>query len=324
MQTSVIFITLVCISIFIDLFAHKKDKEISLLSASMWSLFWIFISLVFAYYLYITYDKDISSLFLTGYVLEKALSVDNLFVMMAIFTWFKVPINLRHRVLYYGILGAIIFRLIFVAIGTSLLSFGPIVEIIFGIIVGWSAFMMLKNKDEDEDEDYSNHLAYKLVYKYFPVFPKLIENNFFVSRNHDSVKNANKEFKKNLKKGYIVATPLFLCLCVIELSDVMFAFDSVPAVIVVSKEPLIIYSAMIFAILGLRMLYFVLEALKKYLIYLEKAVIVLLFFISFKIILNSTNEFLHHDLIINPVISLYIVLLILTIGILLSLIKNKK
>ena len=119
-------------------------------------------------------------------------------------------------------------------------------------------------------------------------------------------------------KSVIYATPLFLCLAVVELSDVMFAFDSVPAVIAVSKEPLIVYSAMMFAILGLRTLYFVLEALKQYLVHLEKAVIALLFFIALKLGLNSTNHIFHHGYSIEATTSLYVVIVVLAIGIIAS------
>ncbi|MFV1394781.1 tellurium resistance membrane protein TerC, partial [Klebsiella pneumoniae] len=106
----------------------------------------------------------------TGYALEKVLSVDNLFVMMAIFSWFSVPDRYRHRVLYWGIIGAIVFRGIFVAIGTGLLSLGPYVELIFAVVVAWTAVMMLKGGgDDDEIEDYSQHLAYRLVKRFFPI-----------------------------------------------------------------------------------------------------------------------------------------------------------
>ena len=127
-----------------------------------------------------------------------------------------------------------------------------------------------------------------------------------------------------MKKGQWVATPLFLCLAVIELSDVMFAFDSVPAVIAVSKEPLIVYSAMMFAILGLRTLYFVLEALKGYLVHLEKAVIVLLFFIAGKLALSSTNHLFHHGFDISPNLSLLVVLVVLAAGIAASFLFPEK
>lgn len=332
-ETVIVFIVLSVGAIAIDLFAHRDDKPMSLKSASLWSIFWILVSLAFGVYLWVHHDSNTASLFFTGYALEKVLSVDNLFVMMAIFSWFKVPEGYRHRVLYWGIIGAIVFRLIFVAIGTGLLALGPYVELIFALIVAWSGWMMLKNKDDGEAvEDYSEHLAYRWVHKFFPVWPRLHGHHFFLNADelakaraeHPDVhlelagedsKHPEQSHPQPLRKGQWVATPLFLCLAIIELSDVMFAFDSVPAVIAVSREPLIVYSAMMFAILGLRTMYFVLEALKSYLVHLEKAVIALLFFIAFKLGLAATNHLFHHGYEISPNASLLVVLVVLAIGV---------
>ena len=305
-STIIIFCLFVLVGVILDLYAHKSNKSISLKDATIWTIFWIFLSVIFGIFLYFNHGSEASSLFFTGYILEKALSVDNLFVFMAIFSWFSVPEGYRHRILYWGIIGAIFFRLIFVAIGTSLLTFGPWVEIIFGLIVAWTAYIMLKSSDSEEIEDYSNHIAYKSTHKIFNVSKRLHGNNFFVVRNH-----------------ILYATPLFLCLIVIEVSDVMFAFDSVPAVIAVTKDPLIVYSAMIFAILGLRTMYFLLEAMKKYFTYLEKAVILVLFFISFKLILNSVDHLFEIGYSIHYTTSLYVVLSLLSGSILMSVIKNK-
>ena len=270
LETVAVFVLLSVGAIAIDLFAHKNDQPMSLKSASLWSVFWVLVSLAFGGYLWVHHGSETASLFITGYALEKVLSVDNLFVMMAIFAWFKVPEGYRHRVLYWGIIGAIVFRMVFVAIGTGLLALGPYVELVFALIVGWTAVMMLKaGDDEDENEDYSDHLAYRWVHRFFPVWPRLFGHNFFLNAKEleearsahpdvhlelagEDVKHPEKSHPHQMKKGAWVATPLFLCLAVIEISDVMFAFDSVPAVIAVSKEPLIVYSAMMFAILGLR------------------------------------------------------------------------
>ena len=341
-ETVAVFIILSVGAIAIDLFAHKDDKPMSLKSATMWSLFWIFVSILFGVYLWIHHGSEVASLFFTGYALEKVLSVDNLFLMMAVFAWFKVPEGLRHRVLYWGIIGAIVFRMIFVAIGAGLLALSSWVELVFAVIVGYTAVMMLNQKEEEEEnEDYSDHLAYRWVHKFFPVFPRLYGHNFFLNAaeleqakaSHpdahlelagEDVKHPENSHPHAMKKGQWVATPLFLCLAVIELSDVMFAFDSVPAVIAVSKEPLIVYSAMMFAILGLRTMYFVLEALKGYLVHLEKAVIVLLFFIAFKLALSATHHMFHHGWDISPNASLIVVLVVLAAGIAASLLFPEK
>ncbi|NHV25843.1 TerC/Alx family metal homeostasis membrane protein [Burkholderia sp. D-99] len=323
--TVAVFVGLALAALLLDMVTHRDDKPITLARASVWSVFWVAISLAFAGFLYVQHGAEVASLFVTGYALEKVLSVDNLFVFMAIFAWFKVPDGLRHRILYWGIIGAIVFRGVFVAVGTSLLALGPWVEIVFALIVAWTAVMMLKGGNDDEEEDYSQHLAYRFAKKLFPVWPKLYGHNFFVSR-----KKLEAEVRKGEKgmslaaKGGLFATPLFLCLVVVEVSDVLFAFDSVPAVIAISREPLIVYSAMLFAILGLRTLYFVLEALKRYLVHLEKAVVVLLFFIAAKLGLNATDHLFHHGISIDPNTSLLIVLAVLAIGILASVIFPEK
>ena len=328
-QTTIVFVCLLVGALFIDLFTHRKDKVISLRSAILWSVFWVIISLLFAVYLFYSYGSEVGSLFITGYALEKVLSIDNLFVMMAIFSWFSIPSKYWHRILYWGIIGAIIFRGIFVIIGTGLLSLGSYVELIFAFVVGWTAVMMLKNDDNDEEiEDYSQHLAYRLVKRIFPVWPKIYGHNFFINKkqvNEELAKPENKDLVINSgAKATIFATPLFLCLAVIEISDVMFAFDSVPAVIAVSREPLIIYSAMMFAILGLRSMYFVLDALKRYLVHLEKSVMVILFFIALKLFLNATDHLWGHGYNISASTSLIIVLTILALGIIASLLFPSK
>ncbi|HHH9441299.1 TPA: TerC/Alx family metal homeostasis membrane protein [Pseudomonas aeruginosa] len=325
--TMAVFVGLALAALLLDMVTHRDEKPITLARASIWSVFWVAISMAFAGFLYVQHGPEVSSLFVTGYALEKVLSVDNLFVFMAIFAWFKVPDGLRHRVLYWGIIGAIVFRGIFVAIGAGLLAFGPWVEIIFAVIVAWTAVMMLKGgDDDDEEEDYSQHLAYRFAKKLFPVWPKLYGHNFFVGRKKLEVEIQKAENKgiSLAAKGAIFATPLFLCLVVMEVSDVLFAFDSVPAVIAVSREPLIVYSAMLFAILGLRTLYFVLEALKRFLVHLEKAVVVLLFFIAAKLGLNATDHMFNHGISIDPNTSLLVVITVLAVGIVASVLFPEK
>ena len=344
LETVAVFVVLSVGAIFIDLHAHKSDEPPTLKNAAMWSLFWVGVSVLFGIYLHIHHGAETASLFFTGYALEKVLSVDNLFLMMAVFSWFKVPEGYRHRVLYWGVIGAIVFRMIFVALGAGLMAMmGAYVELLFAAVVGFSAVAMLRHEEEESEEeaDYSEHLAYRWVHKLFPVFPRMYGHRFFLNEKElaearalypdahlelagEDVKHPENSHPKKLRKGALVATPLFLCLAVIELSDVMFAFDSVPAVIAVSKEPLIVYSAMMFAILGLRTMYFVLEALKGYLAYLEKAVVFLLFFIAFKLALSGTHHLFHHGWDISPNASLLVVLCVLGIGIAASLIFPKK
>ncbi|WP_225772325.1 TerC/Alx family metal homeostasis membrane protein [Pseudomonas sp. Marseille-Q5115] len=314
-------------ALLLDMVTHRADRPVSLAKASLWSVFWVALSLGFAAFLYVQHGAHTANLFITGYALEKVLSVDNLFVFMAIFAWFKVPDELRHRVLYWGVIGAVVFRGVFVLIGTGLLALGPWVEVVFAVIVAWTAVMMLKGSGSDEaEEDYSRHIAYRVATRLFPTWPKLHGNRFFVSRQvlEAQVLKPENHGITLAAKGAVFATPLFLCLVVVEVSDLLFAFDSVPAVIAVSREPLIVYSAMLFAILGLRSLYFVLEALKRYLVHLEKAVIALLFFIAAKLGLNATHHLFEHGYTIGPNTSLAIVMAVLAAGIAASLIFPAK
>ncbi|MCX8655811.1 TerC/Alx family metal homeostasis membrane protein [Gilliamella sp. B2840] len=327
-ETVLVFVGLSLTAIIIDLYAHHNDKPISLKNAIGWSIFWIAVALCFALFLYIHHGSTTASLFITGYILEKALSVDNLFVIMAIFSWFTVPNNYRHRLLYWGVIGAIIFRAIFVIIGTSLLSLGPWMELVFSVMVAFTGIMMLKNHNRDEEiKDYSHHIAFRIAKHIFPSYPKIVGHTFLLTQKQldtELAKPENNDLVGKISKSAVYATPLFLCIVVIELSDVMFAFDSVPAVIAVSQEPLIVYSAMIFAILGLRTMYFVLEAMRQYLVHLGKAVICLLFFIAGKLALNASNHLFGYGPDISPTFSLYIVLGILVLGIIASFIWPEK
>lgn len=332
-----IFLSLVVFSMGIDHYLHKDDKPVTLKSAVNWSIFWVAISMVYAGFLWWHHGVETASLFISGYALEKVLSVDNLFVFSAIFAWFGVPNQYRHRVLYWGVIGAIVFRLIFVLVGAGLLqAFGSYAEIIFAALVGYAAVMMLKGGDDDDEEvDYENHVANRIVHKFFPVIPKLYGHNFFVNKEQaESVlaesgeeerKSVTEWLKTHGGKSALFATPLLVCAAVVELSDVMFAFDSVPAVIAVSKEPLIIYSSMLFAILGLRTLYFVLEALKEMLHHLEKAIIALLFFIAIKLALSASLHLTGFGYDISPTVSLAVVIITLSVGVIASLLhKNKE
>ncbi len=325
--TIAVFVVVITGCLLLDLFSHRKDKPVSLKDAIGWSIVWILLALAFYGFLIIEYGHAKAAPFLTGYVLEKALSVDNLMVFVAIFSAFAVPEEYRHRILFFGVLGAMLFRLIFVALGSALYAMGAWVDVLFAAIIAWTAVQMLKSGGDDEAiEDYSNHWSVRMTKKIFPVWPKLYHHNFFAPKHAvDQLlahpENAGLEVKRG---AAFYATPLFLCVVTIEIADVMFAFDSVPAVIAVTKDPLLVYTAMIFAILGLRQLYFVLAALQKYLVHLAKAVICLLFFIAFKLVLNAAHHFGFTAWTVDPDTSLIIVLSILALGVLASFVFPQK
>lgn len=312
------FFVLVVISLFVDLHAHSKDKPVTVKSAGLWTLFWIAVALAFGGYIWFKHGQNDASMFLTGYVLEKSLSVDNLFVMMAIFANFAIKDKFQHRVLYFGILGAIIFRLIFILAGTAFVHLlGWIASIIFAAFIIWSAWKMWEsmNSGEEDIEDYSNHWSVKFTKKFLPVHNKLEGHDFF----------------KRID-GRLFATPLLMCLIVIEVADIMFAFDSVPAVIAVTQNLFLVYTSNIFAILGLRSMYFMLAAAKNMLCHLEKAVVAILAFIGIKMLIQGLAE-MHAKGIVSfdasflqpsPTLSLFIVLGLLVAGIAASVIWPEK
>jgi tellurite resistance protein TerC len=331
-ETLVIFIGTVLVSLYMDLWVHRDAREITLRDSVLWSLCWIALSMGFYGYIHVRFGAEPASLFLAGYILEKTLSVDNLMVFIAIFSFFGIKDALQHRILYYGILGAIVFRLIFVLMGNAIMAAGPYADLLFAAIIGYSAVKMcggaISGDDEDEEEaDYSQHRVVQLANRLFSVFPRLDGKYFFIS-NARAKELASTDPSIELPDGGKAAryiTPAFVCLMVIEASDVMFAFDSVPAVIAVTREPLLVYAAMIFAILGLRSLYFVLAALTKYLVYLERAVMVLLFFIAAKLALHATNKlFKWPGFEFTPNQSLLIILGVLGLGVIASLIAGPR
>ncbi|RIY35158.1 TerC/Alx family metal homeostasis membrane protein [Psittacicella gerlachiana] len=332
LETVIIFFGVTLFSIYMDLVAHRKTKDISIKDAAIWSVFWILLALAFYFYLWFRFDKTWADMYLAGYVLEKSLSIDNLMVFVAIFASFGITSHLQHRILYWGILGALVFRAIFVVIGASLFQASPWVGFVFAAFVLWSGWKMLSagSSDEQEIEDYTDHWSVKATGKFFPVYKKLHGENFIVKDSELPAQETDLSSKLALvtRKSASYVTPAFLCLMAIETSDVAFAFDSVPAVIAVTQEPLLVYAAMIFAILGLRSLYFVLASLTKYLVHLEKAVIALLFYIGIKMGVQSYGAVTNNpDLHIPANWSLFIVLGVLGLGVIASLIfpeKNNK
>ena len=253
--------------------------------------------------------------YFSGYLLEKSLSVDNLFVMIAIFTSFRIPEKYRHRVLYFGILGAIVLRLLFISLGTALLGLWTWVLAVFGIIVWVTAIKMLieeiKNKKESKEPgnspldqkeyDYSQTKISQFIKRIIPVHAKIEWHHFFIKEN-----------------GKRYASALFLCLLTIELSDILFAFDSIPAILSISQDTFIVFSSNIFAILGLRALYFVLEAMGNKFQYLSYAVIGILFFIGVKMLLGVV------DIHLSSLVSLAVIVGGISIGIGVSLWKDKE
>jgi tellurite resistance protein TerC len=243
------FTAFVLLMLAIDLGVfHRKEHVISVREAARWSAVWITLSLLFNaaffYYASIALSPEIGRRvaleFLAGYVVEYTLSIDNMFVFVVIFSFFSVPPHLQHRVLFYGILGALVFRAIFIALGSVLLSYHAVV-VVFGVVLMITGVRMIWHDSASASPD--KNLLVRLTRRLMPIAPDFHGKHFFV-RLH----------------GQRHATPLFLALVAIEMSDIVFAIDSVPAIFALTNEPLIVFTSNVFAILGLRSLYFVLAA----------------------------------------------------------------
>lgn len=295
----VLFFAVIITCLILDLRSHKDDAEITAKSAGKWVAFWVALALAFGLYIWYDHGFDAFSLYIAGYLLEESLSVDNLFVIMALFASFGIVGKYQHRVLFYGIIGAIVMRLTFILLGTSLLNyFGNYALAAFGLFIIWTAWKMFTSmrKGHDEITDYSNHWSVRATKRFMPVYPRIESHSFFVKY-----------------EGTWAATPLFLCLIVIEIVDVMFAFDSVPAIIAITQDPFLVFTSNVFAVLGMRSMYFFLAAAKKYLVHLEKAVICILVYIGIKMLVQVAFS-LH----MSAYLSLAVVLALLAIGIVAS------
>lgn len=303
----IIFLLLVIGMLALDLGVfHKEDKIISVKEAFLWTGIWISVSLVFSIGIFFIYQYQNAALgaekvleYLTAYVVEKSLSLDNIFVMAAIFSFFKVPKKYQHRVLFWGVLGAIVLRGVFIFAGTALIVKFSWLMYVFGVLLIVSAIKMGISK-EDHDEDLSKNFAVKIAKKFYRVTPSFHGHAFTV-----------------IIDGVRHITPLLLALIVIETSDVMFAVDSIPAVFSVTLDPFIVFTSNIMAILGLRSLYFALSAMLGKFVYLKYALVFILAFVGVKMIIV-------HYVHIPTLLSLSVILLSITISILASFLKGKE
>lgn len=285
----------------IDLYVtdHRRGK-ITLKASLIWSGIWIVTALLFNVFLYFYLEQGHQKAieFLTGYIIEKSLSVDNLFVFLMIFSVMNVKPEHQPHILKWGILGAIFFRIIFILAGVALINlFHPIIYI-FGALLLYAAYKMAFGGDEKIDVE--NNWLIKIFIKYFKLKPEYEGRKFFIKENG---------------KRYI--TTMFLTLLLIESSDIVFAIDSIPAIIAITHDTFIIISSNIFAILGLRALYFALAGLVDLFKYLKYGVALLLFYVGIKMLISDWYK-------IPTEISLIIIITILTFSILLSLIRKRK
>jgi len=309
------FLAFVLTMVLLDLGVfHRKAHVVRLREALAWTVFWILLALVFNVLVFFLYQENWGVLgsvstqqlsghaaaaqFLAGYVLEKSLSVDNIFVIAMIFAYFSIPLAQQHRILFWGILGAVVLRGVMIALGAALIARFEWVVYVFGALLLISAAKMLMVRHDNIEPD-RNPLV-RLVRRLYPVSGDVRAGRFFVVHN-----------------GRRAATPLLLALLLVESSDVLFALDSIPAVFAVTRDPFLVFTSNIFAILGLRSLYFVLAGFMDKFRYLKMSLVFVLSYVGVKMILS-------HHYPIPTLVSLAIIGGILSVGIVASLIGAER
>lgn len=278
---------------------HKKAHAVSVKEALLWSAFWIAFSGLFAIGIYFLRSTVQATEFVTAYLIEKSLSVDNLFIFLTIFSYFKVPDKYQHKVLFWGVLGALAMRALFIIVGVAILAKFNFIIYILGAFLVFTGFKLFFAKDDIEFKPESSWTL-KLVRRFFGVSKHYHGDKFFVR-----------------KMGYVFATPLFLVLALVETTDLVFALDSIPAVLAVSPDPFIVYTSNIFAILGLRSLYFALAGVVGLFHYLNYGLAIILSFIGVKMMISGFYHVPIH-------FALLFVLFILSASVILSLVFPKK
>jgi tellurite resistance protein TerC len=251
---------------------HRHAHVVSFRESLSWSIVWVTLALLFnyAFYTYASqrFGDDVGARvgleFLTGYVVEKSLAVDNIFVFVLVFAYFGIPLQYQHRVLFYGIIGALVFRVLFIALGSVLMQYSLIV-LVFGAFLILTGVKMLRAPDQRVDPE--RNIALRLFRRFIPVTPDLHGPKFIVRLN-----------------GRRHATPLLVALVFLEMSDIIFAVDSVPAIFAITAEPLIVFTSNVFAILGLRSMYFLLAGAIERFHLLKYALALILIFVGLKMV----------------------------------------
>jgi tellurite resistance protein TerC len=285
----IFFIFLILSLLAIDLgFFHKAGRRLTFSAAIGLSIFYVSLALLFNLGIYFTMGKNSACDFLAGYLIEKSLSVDNLFVFVLVFKHFSVEGDSQHRVLFFGILGALVFRMLLICAGISLFSTVKIAFLFFGVLLVFTGIKMLwvavSKKEEHSEKTY--HLI-RWLSRHLPIDQKADPTHFVIK-----------------KRGKWCMTPLFLVLMLIEISDVLFAMDSIPAIFAITQDPFIVYTSNIFAILGLRALYFALHHTIERFIFVKHAISLVLIFVGTKLLINTLFK---HDIVTTEHTLLFIV-----------------
>jgi tellurite resistance protein TerC len=289
------FIAFVLAMLALDLGVfHRRPHVVGMKEAGIWTAIWVALALTFAAGLYFVVSRHAALTFLTGYVIEEALSADNIFVMVLIFEYFRVPKSSQHRVLFYGILGALVMRGAFIAAGSALITRFHWILYVFGGLLVVTGIRMAIRRDEAFDGEKSRIV--RAVRRVLPMTTRYKDASFSVIEN-----------------GRRLATPLLLVLILVELTDLVFAVDSIPAIFGVTRDPFIVYTSNIFAVMGLRSLYFLLAAVVARFHLLKYGLAAILTFVGFKMLVERWLE-------IDIALSLAIIVSVLAISIIASLV----
>ena len=279
---------------------HRQAHVVKVKEALGWSLVWVLLAACFGALVYFFFGQERALEFAAGYVMEKALSVDNLFVFVVLFGAFKVPQVSQHRVLFWGVLGALLMRAGFIAAGSALLTRFHWLIYLFGAFLVFSAVKLWRAKPESEADSPLEGSVYKALVRFLPTTSELDGERFFTKKN-----------------GRRLATPLFVVLLLVELTDVIFAVDSIPAVFAITRDPFIVFTSNVFAILGLRSLYFVLADFVQRFHYLKPALSLVLGFVGLKML---TTGVIH----VPTAVSLAVICVTLGGAVVLSMRREKR
>ena len=285
--------------LFDILVLHRRAHVIHTKEAAIESAVWVGIGLSFTLVMWVAFGRGAAVEYISGYLIEQSLSIDNVFVWAMIFTHFKVPRESQHRTLFWGIFGALVMRITFIFLGVAVITRFNIVMIGFGLFLIYTGVKVLRSGDDDTNP--SDTRAMKIFHRFVPTSDELDGQKLFTKVN-----------------GVRIATPLLAVLVVIEISDLIFAVDSVPAVLAVSREQFIVFASNAFAILGLRALYFLVADLKDRFVYLKTAISVILVYVGAKMIVT----YWHH--VVPTVLSLGVIVATLTIAIVASVVHDRK
>jgi len=284
--------------LFDILVLHRRAHVIHTKEAAIESAVWVGIGLSFTLVMWVAFERAAAVEYISGYLIEQSLSIDNVFVWAMIFTHFKVPRESQHRTLFWGIFGALVMRITFIFLGVAVITRFNIVMIGFGLFLIYTGIKVLRSGDDDTNP--SDTRVMKIFHRFVPTSDELDGQKLFTKIN-----------------GVRIATPLLAVLVVIEISDLVFAVDSVPAVLAVSREQFIVFASNAFAILGLRALYFLVADLKDRFVYLKTAISVILVYVGAKMIVTYWRH-------VPTVLSLGVIVATLTIAIVASVVHDRK